>query len=281
MTSFTRPHRVVRQHRSLIPPALWLSLMLVVVLGAHWLAPYDPTSLDLRARLQPPAGLGGSWRHPLGTDNLGRDILSRLIYATQLSLLCALLGSVIGGVLGTALGFLAARWRVADALVSAAIDFQAALPFLIFAIALLAIFGNSLFLFIGILSIYGWERYARLTRTLARSALQDGYAFAALARGVSWGHLAMRHILPNIFGALIVNLTLNIPQTILLEAAISFLGIGVQPPLTSLGTMLGFSRDYLSSAWWLAVFPGLIIILTTLSINALGNRLADWLDPKR
>ena len=265
----------------MIIAALWLLFMIFVAVFAPLLTPYDYTAIDLRARLQAPFWMeGGALNHPFGTDDLGRDVLSRLIFSIRMSLLVAFLGTVIGAILGTSLGFLAAHFRKwVDDIVMAAIDFQAALPFFIIALALLAFFGNSLALFIGLMGIYGWERYARLTRGLALSARTHGYAVAVNTLGATPTRIYLRHILPNISSALIVNMTLNFPGTVILETSLSFLGIGIQPPLTSLGNMLGFGRDYLTTAWWIAVFPGVTIFLATLAMSLLGDWVRDWLDP--
>jgi peptide/nickel transport system permease protein len=261
--------------------ALWLLSMFFVAAFAPILSPYDFTAIDLRARLQPPVWMeGGEWNHPFGTDDLGRDIMSRLIFSIRMSLLVALLGTVIGAILGTALGFLAAHFGGwVDDLVMAGVDFQAALPFFIIALALLAFFGNSLALFIGLMGIYGWERYTRITRGLTLSAMTQGYAVAVNTLGATPKRVYLRHILPNISSALIVNMTLNFPGTVILETSLSFLGIGIQPPLTSLGNMLGFGRDYLTTAWWIAVLPGITIFLATLAMSILGDWVRDRLDP--
>lgn len=177
-------------------------------------------------------------------------------------------------VLGTVLGFLAAHFHGwVDDLVVAAIDFQAALPFMILALAVVATLGNSLVLFIGLMGIYGWERYARPTRGLTLSAVTHGYAVAVRMR------IYGRHILPNIADALIVDMTLNFPQTVPLETSLGFLGLGIRPPLTSLGNMVGFGRDYLMTAWWIAVFPSLAIFVATLAMSIPGDWVRDRLDP--
>ncbi len=255
--------------------------LIVVALGATWIAPYDYQAIDLRGRLIPPFWIeGGNLDHLLGTDDLGRDMLSRLIFSVRMSLFVALLGTVIGAVFGTTLGFLAAHFRGwVDDVVMAAIDFQAALPFMILALAVVATLGNSLVLFIGLMGVYGWERYARLTRGLTLSAVTHGYAVAVRTLGAGPLRIYGRHILPNIANALIVNMTLNFPQTILLETSLSFLGLGIQPPLTSLGNMVGFGRDYLLTAWWIAVFPALAIFIATLAMSILGDWVRDRLDP--
>ncbi len=260
---------------------VWVLAMLAVAILADWIAPYDYAAIDLRNRLTPPIWMtGGTWLHPLGTDDLGRDVLSRIIYSVRTSLAVALLGTIIGAALGTSLGFLAARFRGwVDDLVTMAIDFQAALPFLILALAALAFLGNSLVLFVAIMGVYGWERYARIVRGMAFAAQAQGYAIALRTLGASSARVYFAHILPNIASAIIVNMTLNFPETVLLETSLSFLGLGIQPPMTSLGNMVGFGRDYLLSAWWIAVCPAVVIFVTTLAFSLLGDWLRDYLDP--
>lgn len=258
----------------------WLAATIAIALTVDFIAPYPYAQIDLRARLAPPVFLGGDWRHALGTDELGRDVMSRLFYSIRMSLLVALLGTAIGAVIGTVLGFLSAHFRgwIDDA-VMVMVDFQASMPFMIIALSVLAFFGNSLPLFIALMGLFGWERYARLVRGMTLSAGQHGYAVAIRQLGASPWRIYGRHILPNIASALIVNITLNFPEHIILETGLSFLGLGVQPPLTSLGNMVGHGREYLQSAWWIAVSPGLVIVLTTLSMSLVGDWLRDRLDP--
>ena len=223
---------------------------------------------------------GGSWSHPLGTDDIGRDLLSRLIVSIRISLFVALLGTLIGAVLGTLVGFVAAHFKGwVDDLLMVAIDFQAAIPFLILALAVLALFAETFWVFILVMGFYGWERYARIARGLSLAAQEQGYAVALDLLGARPARIYLRHILPNIASALFVNMTLNFPETVLLETSLSFLGLGVQPPLSSLGSMVGFGRDYLLSAWWIAVLPAAVIFLTALAFSILGDWLRDKLDP--
>jgi peptide/nickel transport system permease protein len=266
---------------SILISALWIVFMVLVALLADVIAPYDYKHMDLLDRLRPPIWLeNGAWSHPLGTDDLGRDVLSRIIFSIRISLFVALLGTFIGAVLGTSLGFAAAHFRGrVDDLIMILIDFQAALPFLILALAVLAFFENSFLLFVLVMGIYGWERYARIVRGLALSASSTGYAVAVRVLGASPARIYLRHILPNVASAIIVNMTLNFPETILVETSLSFLGLGIQPPLTSLGNMVGFGRDYLLTAWWIVVLPSFVIFVTSLAFSLLGDWLRDILDP--
>ena len=260
--------------------AAYMALMAVCALFADFIAPYGYEEQNLLGRLQPPFWLGGEGGYLLGADELGRDVFSRTLFAIRTSMAVALLGTVIGAFVGTFLGFLAARFRGwVDDLVMMLVDWQAAMPFLVIALAVLAFLGNNLLLFIALMGVYGWEKYARVARGLVLSAREQGYSLAVRSLGAGGFRLYGRHILPNVLSPLIVLLTLNIPDTILLETTLSFLGFGIQPPRTSLGLMLGFGRDYLLTAWWIAVVPGTVIFLTTLSISLLGDWLRDRLDP--
>lgn len=258
--------------------ALILAILFTGGLLAPWIAPYGLEDMDLMARLVAPFT---SSAHILGTDELGRDILTRLLYSLRLSFVLAVCGTLIGAVLGTALGFLAARFGgVVDDLVNVGVDFTASLPFIILALTILAFLGTDVKVIIVIMAFYGWDRYAKLSRNLARSAYTEGYAGALEGLGLPTRRILLKHILPNIASALVVNMTLNFPGMILLETSLSFLGVGVQPPMSSLGTMLGFGRDYLTTAWWIAVVPGVAIVISTLSMSVLGDWVQQKLEPQ-
>lgn len=262
--------------------AMWfLVLVLIITIFARLIQPYGYEEISLLNRLAPPFPISGwTTEHLMGTDRLGRDLLSRALVATQTSIALALMGTLIGAVLGTGLGFLAAHYGGwVDEVISTLVDFQAAMPYFIIAIAVLAFMGNSMIVFLFLMGIYGWERYARITRGLVLSAREQGYAQSVHALGGSPRRIYGRHILPNIMGPLIVQITINFPETILFETSLSFLGLGIRPPMTSLGQLLGDGRDYLINAWWLAVIPGLIIFLTTLSMSIVGDHLRARLDP--
>ncbi len=258
----------------------WLLLMLAVALLADVIRPYGITAMDLSARLRPPVGFGGVMKHPLGSDELGRDVLSRLIVSIRISLLIAFGATVLGVAVGTLMGLLAAHLRGwVEQAVLMLIDVQAALPFLILAMAVLAFFGNSLPLLIGLLALHGWERHARVARGLTLAASAQGYTLAVRQIGAGPLRLYLRHVLPNIAATLIVSATLSFPDIILLESGLSFLGLGVQPPMTSLGNMVGYGRGYISAAPWIMIAPSLVIVLTTLAISVLGDWLRDRFDP--
>lgn len=265
--------------RTAIPLGILALIVLFAAFGS-FITPYSFDKSSLLDRNMPPVFLGGEWTHPLGTDKLGRDMVQRLVVGTRVSIGLALVGTIIGMMIGVVLGLIAARGnRMIDGIILAMIDFQAAIPFMIIALAALAIFGTSLTLFIVILGIYGWESYCRLVRNSAISAQTLPFVDAARAIGVSPLTIDRRHILPTVMNVVIVQATLNFPQTILLETGLSFLGLGIQPPLTSLGQLLGDGRDSLGRAWWVAVMPGTIIFLATLSISLLGDSLRDYFDP--
>ncbi|WP_414475969.1 ABC transporter permease [Microvirga sp. M2] len=255
---------------------LWLALMILVALLADVMRPYPITKMDLSARLAAPATPG----HWLGTDELGRDVLSRLLQSIRVSLVIAFGATLLSAVFGTTLGFLASRFRgIVEHVVLTLADFQAALPFMILSLSVLAFFGSSMTLLVCLMGFYGWERYARIARGLAISASAQGYASAVMQLGATPARVYLKHILPNVASTLIVSMTLTFPEIILMESGLSFLGLGVQPPETSLGNMVGFGREYLTRAPWIMLAPALVIMVTTLSISLVGDWLRDRLDP--
>jgi peptide/nickel transport system permease protein len=277
----TLPSRSRLASLAAIPPLVWLAIlwlagMILLALLADLVAPYSYTTPNLRNRLVAP----GHPMHWLGTDELGRDVLSRLIVSIRISLLIAFGATLISAVAGTTLGFLAAYFRgLVEQAVLMLADFQASMPFLILALAVLAFFGNSLVLLVGLMGLFGWERYARIARGLATAASAQGYASAVTQLGAAPTRVYLRHILPNIASTLIVSMTLVFPEVILLESGLSFLGLGVQPPMTSLGNMVGFGREYITRAPWIMLAPAGVIVVTTLSVSLLGDWLRDRLDP--
>ncbi|RMC34388.1 ABC transporter permease [Paracoccus alkanivorans] len=272
---------MVRRLRTSMPLVIWcavgwLAAMVLTAIFADLLRPHEITAMSLTQRMAP-MGTPGYW---LGTDDLGRDVLSRLIQSIRVSLVIAFGATIISAVFGTTLGFLAAQFRGwVENLVMALADFQAALPFMIMSLAVLAFFGTSMVLLVGLMGFYGWERYARIARGLAISASAQGYAGAVVQLGAKPSRVYLRHILPNVASTLIVSMTLTFPEIILMESGLSFLGLGVQPPQTSLGNMVGFGREYLTRAPWIMLAPSVVIVLTTLSISLLGDWLRDRLDP--
>jgi peptide/nickel transport system permease protein len=268
-----------------IPPIVglaigFLCLMVFVSLLAPLIAPYDFAQQNLARRLRPPVFWGGDWAYPLGTDNLGRDILSRLIYGIRTSVAIALAGTFTGALLGTLLGYLAARRRgVTDSAIMMLVDVQAALPAFFIAIACIALLGSNILIFVILVSLEGWERYTKLVRGLVIAQYEAGYVKVVRALGARPWRIDVLHVLPNIMASLVVQMSITFPWVILLETTLSFLGLGIQPPGTSLGQMLGAGRNYLLQAWWIAIFPGSTIFLTTLSMSLVGDWLRDRLDP--
>lgn len=256
----------------------WLIAMAIIAIFAYQLSPYSITAIDLTARLQPPIGFGGSLLHPLGTDQLGRDVLSRLLISIQVSLSIALGASLLGMIFGATLGLVAAHFHgIIENIVLTFVDVQAALPFIILALSVLGFFGNSEFLLVCLLALYGWERHARITRGLALSGNMQGYMLAIRQIGASARRQYFYHLLPNIAATLLVSVTLAFPEVILVSSSLSFLGLGVQPPMTSLGNMVGYGRSYLDIAPWIPLFPSAVIVITTLSISVLGDWIRDKL----
>lgn len=253
--------------------AVWMLICLSLIIVLPLFIKLDISAINLTARLSPPVGFGGSWAHPLGTDDLGRDVLSRLVASLQTSLAIALGATIISAVIGTTIGILAAHlggW--VDQVVVGAVDAQVSVPFIIISLTLTAIFGNNLTLFIFILGLFGWERYTRLARAMTMASRGRGYVLAMTTLGFSWPRIYIRHVLPNIASTLLVTATITFPEVILLETSLSFLGVGIQPPMTSLGNMLGFGRSYLLTGWWIAVVPGLAIFFCALAVSVIG----DW-----
>ena len=261
------------------PPLIAASFVVVFVLAfcaifAQWLMPHDIAAVNLRNRMAPPVFMGGSWEHILGTDTLGRDVLSQVLRGIQVSMTIAAIGTVGGALLGTTLGFLAAWWGGwVDAVVGILVDFQATLPNLILALALLAALPEANFtVFVLIMVIYGWERYARLARAIGLAAKARPYVQAQTVLGAPAAHIVLRSVLPNAMAVLLVNMSVNFPGTILVETTLTFLGIGIQPPDTSLGVLIGQGRGQLYNAPWMALAPGAVILLATISISLIG----DW-----
>jgi peptide/nickel transport system permease protein len=249
---------------------------------APQLAPYDPTKGDLSARLEPPAWMAtGSARHLLGTDQLGRDILSRIIFGARISLLVGVVSSLIGGTVGLALGMLGGYFRGrADSVVAKLIDIQLAFPFLLFAITVIAVLGPSLPNLLTILALSGWVTYARVVRGQTLSLRETEFIQAARGLGCPTWRILLRHILPSVMSYALVIMTTEIGRLIVLESTLSFLGLGVPPPTPSWGMALADGKEYLINGWWLATFPGLAIMLIVLCMNVLGDGARDLLEPR-
>ena len=246
------------------------------------LSPADPVKNSLIDRLAPPMwSAGGSAKHPLGTDTLGRDVASRLLYGARVSLIVGLAAVVVAGVLGVALGLVSGYYRgfTDDALMRLG-DVQLAFPVLVLAVAVLAVLGASLLNLIVVLGTTGWITYARIVRGEVLTLRERDFVAAARALGANDGWIVRRHLLPNVLPPITVVATFSVARTIIAEASLSFLGLGIPAPEPSWGAMLDEGRNYITTGWWLALFPGLAILLLVLGINLVGDWLRDVLDPR-
>ncbi len=275
---------LIRRRRG-SPTAVAGALILAVVVLASLLAPLltaaDPLKPSFSRRLQPPWGLGGRPPSVLGTDNLGRDIFARLLHGGRISLLLATSAVLLAAGAGIVVGLLAGcvGGRIDD-LVMRVADVQLAFPVIMLAIAIVAVVGTSPAALVGVLALSGWVLYARTIRANVLTIRQLEYVEAARTLGASDGRLIARHILPNTLAPILVIGSSQFATMVLLESGLSFLGMGIQPPQPSWGTMLAEGRDYLSNAWWLATVPGLAISLVVLGANLLGDGLRDLTDPR-
>jgi ABC-type dipeptide/oligopeptide/nickel transport system permease subunit len=260
-------------------------ILLIVLMGAvfaEYFAPHEPNRQRLMARFKPPFWAeGGSLTYPLGTDNVGRDIWSRIIHGSRISLVVGVCAVGVSMLIGVTLGLVSGFWggRI-DAIIMALVDIMLAFPQLILAFAMVAVLGPGIGNIIVVLGITGWERYARVVRAEVLALREREFVQAARAVGVSNLKIVFGHIMPNTFSSVIVMATLQTAQAILAEAALSFLGLGTGRTYPSWGQMISLGRDYISIAWWLSTFPGLAILLTVLAINLVGDRIRDVLDPR-
>ena len=263
-----------------------LAILVVAVtlaITAPAVAPADPTAQELTLKLRPPAWMaGGSSLNLLGTDQLGRDVMSRILFGLRVSLVVALLAVCVSGAIGVGLGVVAGFFAGrSDATIMRVVDVQLSMPVTLVAIAVIAVVGTSLVNLVLVLGLSQWPLYARVVRGEALTLRGQEFMVAARAVGASSGHIIAHHVLPNTLSSVVVVATLGVASVIVFEAGLSFLGLGVQPPQPSLGGMLSEGREYLATAWWLGVFPGLAIMLLVLGINLLGDGLRDALDPRQ
>ncbi|WP_373069054.1 ABC transporter permease [Gemmatimonas sp.] len=262
--------------------AIVLGLIVLSAILAPLISPYDPTKQDLSARLTPPLFFGGSTEHILGTDQLGRDLLSRLLQGARVSIAVGLFVVLIAGIFGIAMGLLAGyRGKFTDSVIMRVADMQLAFPGILLALVILYALGPSMRLVIIVLSINGWMIYARVTRSFVLSLRKSEYIEAAEISGAGPFRTMWRHILPNLTSPLLTLGVLEFARIILAEAALSFLGYGVQPPDASWGLIIAQGQDYLTSAWWIVVIPGIVISITVLSANLLSSWLRIYTDPKQ
>jgi peptide/nickel transport system permease protein len=260
-----------------------LGVFVLAALLAPLIAPADPLVGSLEDRLAPPAWIeGGSLRHILGADDLGRDILSRLIYGAQISLAVSVLAILGAGVVGSAVGLAAGYfggWT--ERILMRIVDLALSFPVIMLALLFAALFGPSLVNIIIVLAMVLWSPYARMARGETLRVKKLDYVDLARTAGASNLAIIARHILPNIAGALIVLATLQVGTVIVLEASLSFLGVGVPPPTPSWGSMVSDGRNFIASAWWVSLIPGLAVLVIVMAANMLGDALADWLNPDR
>ncbi len=284
--AFPTPGQLLKQrtlaHRGFIIGAAVLLLIFAVAILAPVLAPHDPYHQDLSRRMINPIWHpDGTWEHPLGTDNLGRDYLSRLMYGARISLLIGISAMVISGLIGTSLGVAAGYFggRV-DMLVSFLITTRLSMPVVLVALAVVALIGGSLNVIIWVLGFLIWDRFAVVMRASTQQLRAIDYVNAAKATGCSTPRILMTEIMPNILNNLIVVATLEIAHAILLEAALSFLGMGVQPPLPSWGLMIAEGKEFMLFSPWIITIPGVVLSLLVLSINLMGDGIRDVTAPE-
>ncbi len=262
--------------------AALLLLLLISSVAAPLIVPHEPTSQNVREKLAPPAWkAGGSWSHPLGTDHLGRDVLARILYGARTSLAIGLLATVTAASLGITLGVLSGYFgRSLDAVIMRVVDIQMAFPSILLALAAMVVLGPGLRNLVLVLAITSWEFFSRVVRAEVLSLRNRDFVEGGRAVGATHLRLIGWYIAPNLVGTVTVVATLTIARTVISEASLSFLGLGIQPPTPSWGGMLAEGRRYLSVAWWIATFPGLALMATVVAVNLLGDALRDVLDPR-
>lgn len=281
-TPAQRMRRRILGHRGIVIGGVILGLIIIMALAAPLLAPYDPYAQSLPDRLKPPVWYEkGTWEHLLGTDQNGRDYLSRLIYGAQISLMIGFLAAIMSGIIGTVMGVCAGYFggRV-DLVVTFLITCRLSLPVILVSLAVVAIFGGSLQIVILVLGLLLWDRYAVVMRAATLQVRSLDYVAAAQAAGCTTRYILIHEILPNVMNQLIVIATLEFAQAVLLEAALSFLGLGVQPPLPSWGLMVSEGRNYILFDPWLIAIPGAALFLMLLAVNLLGDGMRDVTAPE-
>ncbi len=268
-------------HKGLLFGMAVVGLLVLIAILAPVLAPHDPYAQSLMNRMVPPVFMGGTWEHPLGTDHLGRDYLSRLIYGARVSLLIGAVAALISGVIGTAMGVAAGYFGgKVDAVVTFLINVRLAMPVVLVALAVVAILGGSLTVVICVLGFLLWDRFAVVMRASTLQVSRRDYVAAAQVIGASTPRIVLTEIMPNIFNNLIVVITLEMAHAILLEAALSFLGLGVQPPTPSWGLMVSEGKNMMLFEPWMVLIPGAVLFVLVLAINLMGDGLRDVTAPE-
>ncbi len=257
-----------------------LVIFILCAIFAPLLAPYGENKMSIMKRLTPPSWCeGGDAKYFLGTDEVGRDLLSRLIYGSRASILVGVLAALLAGSIGVATGLLAGYFPKFDAFLMRIADIQLAFPSMLFALAIIAVFGGGFMKLILVLGCTGWVSYARIVRSQVLSIRTSDYVMAAQTAGVKTFRLLFRHILPNAIGPVITIATFQVATAILAESSLSFLGVGVPPTTATWGNMLHAGQLYMDTAWWISVFPGVCILLIVIAINILGDVLNTSMDP--
>ncbi len=271
-----------RQRKTAVIGLVILVGLIATAVFAPVLAPYDPEDQDLRNRLKPPGTSDADGIvHILGTDHLGRDVLSRSIYGARLSLSVGVSAVLIGGTIGLVVGLMSGYSDgPVDAILMRAVDVQLAFPFMLLALTIVAILGPSILNVVLVLAVTSWTAYAKVVRSSVLSVKKQIYVEAAQAIGASRWRIVFLHILPNILSPFIVVATFQVSRLIITESSLSFLGLGVPTDIATWGGMLSDGREYLTDAWWIAVFPGIMLLLASLSINFVGDGIRDAMDPK-
>jgi ABC-type dipeptide/oligopeptide/nickel transport system permease subunit len=272
----------LRGHPSAVVGAILIAGIVMVTLGFELVWSLDPLAQDLLGRLKPPMWQeAGGWAHPLGTDNLGRDVLARILHGSRISLGVAASAVLMAALAGTLLGLLAGYYGGAfDAVTMRVADVFLAYPFMLLTISVIAVLGTSILNLILVLGLSDWVIYARTTRSSVLSLRERDFVRAAHAIGASDGRILAQHILPNALSPILVLATVRMASVIVWESGLSFLGMGAPPPTATWGRMLAEGRSYISDAWWLVTLPGVAIMLTILAINLFGDGMRDALDPR-
>jgi peptide/nickel transport system permease protein len=269
--------RITRSKATVVGGTLLIAMLLAAVFGPL-LTPFGYDAQNIPGRLQPPFS---SAAHPLGTDTLGRDLLTRLLYGARITLALSLAGMLCASVIGVAAGVMAGYLGgVVDTITMRIADVQLSFPYLLLAIAIAALLGPSLPVLIGVLVVRGWVGYARTIRGVVLSVKEEEFVNAAIAAGAGVRRIVTRHILPNALAPIIVLSSFELAAMMLIEASLSFLGLGVQPPMPSWGSMINQGREYMYTDWWLTAIPGVMLMLAVLGANQFGDGLRDVLDPR-
>jgi len=262
--------------------AVLVALVVLIAFVAPIVAVRSPLTQDVTHRLVAPVFAGGTWGHPLGTDGLGRDLLARIVYGLRTSLMISVPAVLIAGTLGVTVGVLAGYFGgYVNAVLMRMTDIQMAFPFIILAITILSVFSPGPIILVIVLSLSAWPIYARIVRSIALVDGKSEYVLAARAMGASHMRIVVRYLLRNLIVSLLILSTLDIAAMIILEALLSFLGLGIQPPGMSLGTVMGDGKDYLSTGvWWITTVPGVVILVVLLGLNLMGDGLQSKFDPR-